>query len=96
MTTQTPATIEIEKWLRIRVRFFPKFWLRIRVRKKCRIQPESNPALRIRFHLWYEHIFYITAVAYLGHGTYHGGYFDGRAKIAWIKLELGPNCGIVT
>jgi len=32
MTTQTPATAEIEKWLR--VRFFPKFWLRIRVRKK--------------------------------------------------------------
>jgi len=26
MTTQTPATAKIEKWLR----FFPKFWLRIR------------------------------------------------------------------
>jgi len=34
MTTQTPATAEIEKWLRIRVRFFTNFWLRIRTRKK--------------------------------------------------------------
>jgi len=36
MTTHTPATAEIEKWLRIRVRFFPNFWLlvRIRVQKK--------------------------------------------------------------
>jgi len=25
MTTQTPATAEIEKWLRVRVRFSPKF-----------------------------------------------------------------------
>jgi len=33
MTTQTPPTAEIEKWLRIRVRFFAKFWLRIRMRK---------------------------------------------------------------
>jgi len=28
MTTQTPA--EVEKWLRIRVWFFPNFWLRVR------------------------------------------------------------------
>ena len=34
MTTQTPATAEIEKWLRIRVRFFTKFWLRIRAERK--------------------------------------------------------------
>ena len=41
MTTQTPATAEIEKWLRSRVRFFPNFWLRfwIRFRKK---NPESS------------------------------------------------------
>ena len=34
MTTQTPATVEIEKWLR--VSFFTNFWLRdqIRVRKE--------------------------------------------------------------
>jgi len=31
MTTQTPATAEIEKWLRIRVRFFLNYWLRVRV-----------------------------------------------------------------
>jgi len=34
MTTQTPATAEMEKWLRIRVRVFKNFWLQIRVRKK--------------------------------------------------------------
>jgi len=34
MTAQTLATAEIEKWIRIRVRFFPNFWLRFRVRKK--------------------------------------------------------------
>jgi len=33
MTTQTPAAAEIEKWHRIRVRFFIKFLLLIRVRK---------------------------------------------------------------
>jgi len=38
MTPQTPATAEIEKWLRIRVLFFTNFWLRIRVRQKT---PES-------------------------------------------------------
>jgi len=32
MTTPPPATAEIDKWLW--VRFFTKFWLRIRVRKK--------------------------------------------------------------
>jgi len=32
MTTQTPATAEIDKWLR--VQFFTNVWLRIRVRKK--------------------------------------------------------------
>jgi len=30
MTTQTLATAEIEKWLRIQVRFFTNFWLRLR------------------------------------------------------------------
>jgi len=36
MTAQTPATAEMEGWLRIRIRFFTKFWLwaRIRVLKK--------------------------------------------------------------
>jgi len=42
MTTQTPATVEMEKWLRLRLRFFTHFWLRIRFRKKnaesCRIR----------------------------------------------------------
>ena len=31
---QIPATPEIEKWLRIQVRFFTNFWLRFRIRKK--------------------------------------------------------------
>jgi len=34
MTAQTPATAEMEKWLRVLVRFFTCFWPRIRVRKK--------------------------------------------------------------
>ena len=43
----------IEKWLQIRVRFFPNFWLRIRVRKKngesCRSRlRHPDPA-----HLWH-------------------------------------------
>jgi len=38
MTTQTPVSAEIEKWLGIRFRFFTIFWLRVRiwVRKKSR------------------------------------------------------------
>jgi len=34
MTAQSPATAEMEKWLRVRVRFFTNFWLRIRIWKK--------------------------------------------------------------
>jgi len=30
MTAPTPAAAEMEKWLRIRVRFFTNFWLRVR------------------------------------------------------------------
>ena len=32
MTAQTPAPAEMEKWLRTWVRFFPSFWLRLRIR----------------------------------------------------------------
>jgi len=32
MTTLTPATVEIQKWLRILVRFFANFLLRVRFR----------------------------------------------------------------
>ena len=39
MTTQTPATAEIEKWVRIRVRFFLNFGLRAGSDKKT-----QNPA----------------------------------------------------
>ena len=55
MTTQTPATAELEKWLQIRVRFFTNFWLRVRIRvrrKNRRILLESTPVIRIRSHLW--------------------------------------------
>jgi len=31
MAIQTPATAEIEKWLRLWVGFFTKFWLRVRI-----------------------------------------------------------------
>jgi len=50
MTTQTPATAEIEKWLRIWVLFFKKFCLRIRVRKKS-----AESARQIRGHFWWLH-----------------------------------------
>ena len=54
-TTQTPATAENKEQLRARV--FTNFWLwlRNRVWKKCRILPESTPALRIRDNLWFAH-----------------------------------------
>jgi len=32
MTAQTPTNAEMEKWLRVRVQFFPYFWLRVRIR----------------------------------------------------------------
>jgi len=41
MTTQTPVTVEIEKWLWFRFRFFPNFWLRGRIRSERKTQ---NPA----------------------------------------------------
>ena len=46
----------MENWPRIWFRFFTNFWLwvRIRVRKKRRIQLQSTPWIRIRFHLWCE------------------------------------------
>jgi len=73
ITTQTPATAEIEKWIRIWVRFFPNFWLRvlIRVRKKnaksfrSRLQyPDQSYYKvfililpRIRSHFWRHQFF---------------------------------------
>ena len=38
MTTQTPASAEIEKWLRIRVRLFPNFLLRVWIRFEGKTQ----------------------------------------------------------
>ena len=53
MTMQTPATAEIETWLRIQVPFFTNYWLRVRKHAETRrILPESTPALRIHGHLW--------------------------------------------
>ena len=55
-TTQTPATVEIENWLRIWVRFFHK----IKTlgpdpvaKAKRRILPESTPAIRIHGRLYF-------------------------------------------
>jgi len=42
--TRTAATAENKKWLRIRVRLFTNFRLRIQVRKKRKFKPESTPA----------------------------------------------------
>ena len=41
MTAQTPATAKMEKWLRMRVRFFTNFWLRDRIQVRIKKQ---NPA----------------------------------------------------
>jgi len=63
MTTQTPATAEIEKWLRFRVRFFPNFWLRVQVRKKNAESCRSS--FRIRSHLWFitkDLLFHMTQI----------------------------------
>jgi len=46
MTTQTPATAEIEKWLRIRVRLFPNVWLRIRMRVQTKNAESCRSRLR--------------------------------------------------
>jgi len=51
MITQTPATVEIENWFRILVRFFTKFSLRVRIRvqKKnaypCRSRPRHSGSI---------------------------------------------------
>ena len=53
MTKQTPATAEIEKWLRIRS-VFPKFLTPgpdQGPKEKRRILPESTQVIRIRSHL---------------------------------------------
>ena len=55
MTAQTPATAEMEKWLRTRVRFFHKFLTSGPdpvPKEKRRIPPESSPVIRILSHLW--------------------------------------------
>jgi len=59
MTTQTPAAVEIEKWLWIRVRFFPNFLhrCRIRVRKKhaesCRSRHRHSRSCPTSLWLWH-------------------------------------------
>jgi len=58
MTTQTPSTAEIEKWLWIRVQFFSKFWLGfwIWVRKEnaesCRSRLRIHPWSPLRSETW--------------------------------------------
>jgi len=44
MITQTPATVEVEKWLQ--VRFFPKFWLRVRFRVRKKNSESCRSRLR--------------------------------------------------
>jgi len=64
MTAQTPAAAEIQKWLRIRVRFFTNFWLRVRKKnaESCRSR------IRIRPHLWLT--FAVLAIFELRHFRY--------------------------
>ena len=50
MTAQTPATAEMEKWLRIRHVFLQIF--DSGPKEKRRILLESIPVIRIRSHLW--------------------------------------------
>jgi len=49
--TKTPAAVKSKKWFRIQAQFFTNFLLRLCVRKKFKILPESTPALRIRCRL---------------------------------------------
>jgi len=53
MTTQTPATAEIEKGLLIRSGFSQIFdsGPNLGPKEKCTILPESTPVIRIRSHL---------------------------------------------
>jgi len=44
MTTQTPVTYEIEKWLRIR--FFTNFWLRVRIQVQTKNAESCRSRLR--------------------------------------------------
>jgi len=57
MTTQTPATAEVEKWHRIRVQFFQIFspCLDPGPKEKRKIPPESTLVLRIRSHLCFKY-----------------------------------------
>jgi len=52
MTTQTPATAEIEKWLRIRSGFSQFLTPAPDPKENYRILPELTPALWIHGHLW--------------------------------------------
>jgi len=52
MTAQTPATAEIENWLRFRLRFFIKFWLR--PRNRCQVKfptPRHVHMHRVLFYI---------------------------------------------
>ena len=55
MTTQNPATVDIEKWHRIQVRFPKCFTQGPGLKRKRRILPESTPVIRNRSHLCYNH-----------------------------------------
>jgi len=46
MTTQTPATAKMEKWLRIRFRFFTNFWHRVRIRLRKKNTESCRSRLR--------------------------------------------------
>jgi len=46
MTTQTPATAEIEKWLWIRVQFFTNFWLQLRIQVRRKNSESCQSRLR--------------------------------------------------
>jgi len=54
MTTQTPATAKIEKWLRIRVRFFTNFWLRVRKKsaESCRSRLRHSGSMATSAAQW--------------------------------------------
>jgi len=56
MTTQSPVTAENYKVTPVPGPFFHKLLtlgLDPGRKEKCRILPESTPALRFRYHLWY-------------------------------------------
>jgi len=107
MTAQTPATAEIEKWLRIPL--FPKFWLRVWIRKtnaeSCRSRhqesgsgPTFGPNPKCFLACSWNELFYDVAFTYINYRQIKStqltcGKFSQRVKMTDInKSQLAMWC----